>query len=74
MGKKYKGKFFSPMKDFVSTRIDHQSMYLCQPDSLKTILMDSVFHNFNLLTFVIQIIIYINIVLCHEIHYMWWVN
>ena len=27
MGKKYKGKFFSPMKDFVSTRIDHQSMY-----------------------------------------------
>ena len=59
--KSYKKKLLFQMKDFMSFVIVFQSMFLCQAYSQNRILMESVSHNFNSLTFVIQNILHINI-------------
>ena len=43
---------------------------LCQPDPLKTRLMESVFHNFNFLTFMTQLILHIKIWLSFVMNYI----
>ena len=38
--------------------------------------MSSEYHNFNLIKFTTQLILNIQtlMILCHEVHYIWWVN
>ena len=52
----YKGNLSYPMKDFVSFGTDFQSVYFMSTIFLKYKINDSVFHNFNFLTFATQII------------------
>ena len=47
------------MKYFVSFGTDHQSIFLCQQDSYKTRLLESVLHNLKFLTFVTQLNLHI---------------
>ena len=58
---KYVGKLLFLMKDFVPYGKIVSQCILCQPDSKKTILVESVFHNFKFLTFATQYILRIKI-------------
>ena len=55
------------MKDFGSFGTDHQSVYLCHTDFKNTRSMEYMLHNFNLLTFVKQLILHIKICLSCDV-------